>query len=54
MELGRFLYELSIDRVLYFPFNSNRDGLIHLVTGNQPGSGLAQISFNHFLSVYIG
>lgn len=28
------------------------DGFIHLVAGYQPGSGFAQISFNHFVSYF--
>src|SRR3546814_10972268 len=31
MEFGSLFYELTIDRVLYFSFNSNSNGLFHFV-----------------------
>ncbi len=34
MELGSLLYELTIDRVLYFSFYRNSNGLSHLIAGN--------------------
>ena len=34
----RLINELSINGVLFLPFNSNRDALIHLVAGNHARS----------------
>jgi hypothetical protein len=41
MELGGFLYELTIDRVLYFSFDRNSDGLCHLIAGYDTDPGLS-------------
>jgi hypothetical protein len=54
MEAGGLLYELTIDRVLHLPFNSYRDGLIHLVALYHPDPCFAQISFNHFINFLFG
>jgi hypothetical protein len=41
MQLTRLFYEFSIDRVLYFSFDGNSDGLGHPVTGYHPDPGLS-------------
>ena len=50
MEFCSFLYKLSINRVLYFSFYSNSDGLCHFITGNNTCFCFTQISFNHCFS----
>jgi hypothetical protein len=48
VEFGSFLYELTIDGVLYSSFNRNSDGLFHSVAGNNPNSCFTQISIKHY------
>jgi hypothetical protein len=48
VEFGSLFYELTIDGVLYFSFNSNSDGLFHFVAGNNPSSCFTQISVFHY------
>jgi hypothetical protein len=45
MEFGSLFYELTIDRVLYFPLNGNGDGFIHFVAADYPCFGFANFSF---------
>src|ERR1700754_966636 len=53
VEAGSLLYELTIDRVLHFPFDRHCDGLIHLVALHHPDPRFAQISFNHCFCFYL-
>src|SRR5690606_18429773 len=41
--------ELTVNRVLYLSLDNHRDGLIHLVTADNTGFRLPEISFFHFI-----
>jgi hypothetical protein len=43
MEMGGFVQEFAINRVLYFPLYRHSDGFVHFVAGNHAHTHFAQV-----------